>query len=82
MSTPETPTERNARIFHEATARSEPVFVIRAQDRYAVLAIQAYADLLDNPDPQMIDALAARSLEVVAWQEANPTLIKYPDLRP
>lgn len=80
----ETPSERNRRIFADATARDEPVFVIRAQDRHAPYAVDAYVDLLDyqgTPDPAFSDALAGLRRDVVAWQADHPDLVKEPDVR-
>jgi len=77
----ETPTERNRRIFQEANANGEPVFVIRAKDRHAPAAILAYGVIASDSGDEFCDALDDLVLEVERWQAAHPDLVKTPDLR-
>lgn len=78
----ETPTERNRRIFEEATARGEPVFVVRAQDVQSVAAIQCYRGLsVTNVDPDFVQALDDLAAEFQHWQRLHPSQMKLPDLR-
>jgi len=78
----ETPTERNRRIFEEATGSGEPVFVIRAKDILGPAAILAYASLADDTaTPEFMEALHDLEGEFHAWRAANPDEIKVPDLR-
>lgn len=77
----ETPTERNRRIYLDATAAGEPVFVIRAKDRHAPSAILAYAVIASDSGDAFCDALDELVAEVEAWQAANPEQVKAPDLR-
>jgi hypothetical protein len=52
----------------------EPYFVIRAQDKFAPAAIQAYATLTNQQKSchQIMD-------KVLDWQRRNPKLVKHPD---
>lgn len=77
---PETPGERNRRIFDEATAAGEPVFVVRGQDAAAVGVIGYYATR--TRDPAMAEALDEVLSEFIAWQDANPGRVKRADVRP
>jgi hypothetical protein len=83
----ETPTERNRRIFEDATAAGEPVFVLRAKDTYAPYAIEQYGGLVaagegDRFDPAFGEALDAAVSRFHEWRRANPDSVKAPDLRP
>lgn len=72
-------------------AEDEPVFLLRAQDKFAPLAIRAYADLLQaaaiampvQDNPSMLFS-AARDLRIYAddvhtWQVGHRELTKVPD---
>lgn len=79
---PETPTERNRRIFEEATARGEPVFVVRAQDIQSVPTILVYREMSSaNVDHSFVEALDDLAAEFTAWQRTNAAAMKLPDLR-
>lgn len=77
----ETPTDRNRRIFREATEAGEPVFVIRAKDRHAPSAILAYATIASESGDEFASALDELVNEVEDWQAAHPDAVKTPDLR-
>lgn len=78
----ETPTERNRRIFEEATARGEPVFVVRAKDFLGIGAIVAYANLADgHATPEFMAALNDLTREFHAWRQEHESELSLPDLR-
>jgi tryptophan 2,3-dioxygenase len=77
----ESPTERNARIFKEATEAGEPVFVIRAKDLTAIDAIRAYTQLAEKSTYEFLTALVELEDEFIEWRDNNPDKLKYPDLR-
>ena len=78
----ETPTERNRRIYEEATAQDEPVFVIRAKDLTSISAIMLYRELhAMNTSPGFNDALTDLIGDFREWQQAHTDQMKVPDLR-
>ena len=84
---PETPAQRNARIFREAAASGEPVFVIRAKDILAVDALLAYGELYGHlgvagQDPAFVVALAELEADMRQWRNAHMAQLKVPDVRP
>jgi hypothetical protein len=56
----------------------EPVFLLRAQDPFAVPAIQAYYDRCfdANCDPAHLDGIIAAQDAVARWQGENPDRVK------
>jgi hypothetical protein len=52
----------------------EPYFLIRAQDRFAPAAVQAYA-AISNRHKEIIPIV----YDFVKWQEDNPDKVKTPD---
>jgi hypothetical protein len=78
----ESPTERNARIFHGATAAGEPVFVIRAKDDVALQAIGAYMAyaIAHGVDLAFIEACDALVADFEQWRREHPDLCKTPDI--
>lgn len=59
----------------------EPVLILRGRDRLAPKAIVAYVKLcmMDGTERPHLDLLLDAHGVFVAWQEANPTLVKQPD---
>lgn len=72
----------------------EPFFFIRAQDKFSVEAVMAYAKIVQKAsdeaavrgDEELSHKLAEDSTEVIFhcnrfldWREANPDLVKIPD---
>lgn len=56
----------------------EPVFVIRARDKTALLAIQAYADL-NSMNKELYDGVGEVYDTFVKWRDEHPELVKMPD---
>jgi hypothetical protein len=79
----ETPTERNDRIYREARAAGEPVFVLRAKDRLALDTIDAYGHtaLTEGATDDFMDALLDVEREFATWRADNPDAMKLPDVR-
>jgi hypothetical protein len=58
----------------------EPVFVIRAQDAYALDAVAAYRRLVDGVvGADMILDLDRHAAAIMVWRQAHPDRIKVPD---
>lgn len=78
----ETPAERNRRIFEEATAAGEPVFVIRAKDKWSVEAIYAYDRLVeDDVGSEFRAAIDDLVDDFARWRVDHVDQIKAPDVR-
>jgi hypothetical protein len=62
------------------STKDMPVFVIKAKDQLAVLAVEAYEDLCIEAGlhDQAAEVRKAKT-EIELWQEANPQLVKQPD---
>ena len=60
---------------------NEPVFLFRAQDAMALVAIDAYRDeVIRRKMPQeFVNAITAHGIAIIEWQKANPDLVKMPD---
>lgn len=59
-----------------------PVFVIKAKDRLAFDAIDAYANLcLDAGLVAQAQEASLAAEEVMNWQARNPTAVQWPDHR-
>jgi hypothetical protein len=90
----ETPAQRNRRIFEEATAAGEPVFVVRAKDFHGPEAIVAYGRIvqanhglpLEAVDLERVEemqqALWSLFLDFAGWQASHRGQVKRPDVRP
>lgn len=59
----------------------EPVFVLRAQDRRAPFAVDAYASMLEeaNADPDLIHRIRVVAEGMRSWQQENQERVKYAD---
>ena len=58
----------------------EPVFLLRAQDRAAPLAVRAYANLADSFGAHDIAAAARIHADrMLEWQDAHQQSVKVPD---
>ncbi len=57
-----------------------PVFVLKAQDRLAIKAVNAYQDACETAGrlDQARQVMRAAD-EIVAWQERHQDLVKFPD---
>lgn len=66
------------RVSGEPIPDDEPVFVLRAKDRYAVAALAGYGRSLD-PSSAHWGAVNARFREFEDWQIANPGKVREPD---
>ena len=59
----------------------EPVFLFRAQDTLAVLALDEYLEELNRNDrpESLCDAVGEAIERFLKWQGANPDRVKQPD---
>lgn len=57
----------------------EPVFIIRAQDKVALLALQYYADLIRMHRPELVKEVGTVYDTFRDWRERNPDRVKLPD---
>jgi hypothetical protein len=59
---------------------TEPVFVIRAKDAFALRIVDDYIDLVEGiVTPEMSDGLVKHRDKIDAWRFDNQELIKIPD---
>ena len=71
---------QNVRIEGIAFKPGEPWFLIRAQDRFAADAIEAYANLVDGSvAPGMVADVRQVAETVRRWQREHPDQVKTPD---
>jgi len=68
-------------ILEKALSRNEPVFVVRAQDKLSIAAINMYllaAYFSDMPDKQYTEIYKIHE-DFEKWQKENPDKVKMPD---
>lgn len=68
-------------IMSQTEGTGEPVFVLRAQDKYAAETIRHYQRLVDNDTTneyqELVDGVAK---EFEAWQQLNQDYVHVPDV--
>lgn len=65
----------------------EPIFVLRAQDKFFVPLVRLWIELVENDTPQPISSAVSDKLmdavdvanQAIDWQKANPNRAKVPD---
>jgi hypothetical protein len=59
----------------------EPIFIFRGRDRHLPAILFGYLNMCGNSMSPMehLDAITSAREKVIAWQQANPTLVKDPD---
>ena len=70
----------NKRIIDKAgkIPDDEPVFLLRAQDKYAPSTLRQYAQLLqEDGNPEMAEELRAHARQMIVWQKS--VKVKKPD---
>jgi len=68
-------------ILEKALSRNEPVFVVRAQDKLSIVAINMYclaAYFSDISTEQLTEIYKIRE-DFQKWQKENPDKVKMPD---
>lgn len=71
---------RNAKIEGIAFKPGEPWFLIRAQDRFAPAAVEAYGNLVGGSvGAEMAADVRAVADEMRKWQAEHTELVKTPD---
>lgn len=69
-------------ILEKATARNEPVFVLRAQDLLSMCALSAYvnaAAVNGEISSEQYEELSTIYNQFQDWQDNNSNLVKIPD---
>jgi hypothetical protein len=57
-----------------------PVFVIKAKDRFAPAAVEAYRAICENAgSTEQAHQVALAWLEIRDWQKRNPDLLQFPE---
>lgn len=66
----------------ETIPDDEPIFILRARDRNAVLLLQAYwwFCFYDGCNDYQMSMLAQRMIEFEQWAEKNPSKMKQPGI--
>lgn len=76
-----TSSSKNGRLVNRSTGAAipdtEPVFIFRAKDRKAVIALEAYMQACDDVDHRAV--VNSRLLAFKAFADANPDVMKEPD---
>lgn len=59
----------------------EPVFIFRAKDILSIMALDAYAGMVEkfSPHSDHLAAIVDRMKDFRDWQHANPSKVKLPD---
>lgn len=59
----------------------EPVFILRAQDILATMAVKHYLTLVEmySPGSEQVESVTHVVNSFLAWQHANPSKVKLPD---
>lgn len=71
-----------AKIIEACAKTDEPIFVLRAQDIFSVMAIGSYVDLLAKFAPgdyDMEESLVELITEFKTWQRNHISEVRYPD---
>lgn len=60
---------------------TEPVFLLRGQDRKAPFVIDAYAQMCEESDmdPDFVRSLRVAAEQMRTWQQDHPERVKLPD---
>jgi len=62
--------------------KDEPVFIFRAQDLLSIFALEEYARVIEKYTPHgpQLESIVEAKNQFRAWQIANPSKVKLPDL--
>lgn len=68
-------------VIHKAKKNNEPVFVIRAQDKCSIDAINAYLNscAMENCSEGFVAEIVSIVDEFEEWQNLNKSKVKIPD---
>ncbi len=79
-----TSSSKHGRLVNRSTGKAipddEPVFILRAQDKLAMAALEAY--LFEIEDPVHAAVVGSRIADFAAFAQAHPERMKVPDSEP
>lgn len=71
------------KIIEDCRANNEPIFLLRAKDKFSVVAIRAYLRKLSETEnkiePSFYDEIESFLCEFEEWQRSNISNVKIPD---
>lgn len=73
-------TKKDEKILKDAETQNIPVFVFTAKDMLSISVLIGYRDMCKEfCDQEHVDAINARIMEFLNWQEKNVDFVKFPD---